>query len=126
MSESPERGNPTPRAGAPAWPRLALASLVVLAAGSCVGTSGRKVSDEKISQLRAGMSKEEVRELLGSPQHQGLDANGNEAWTYTWAKVFTGIMGFGGDVETRMVHVYFQQGRLVRTADSQPTTQPTK
>lgn len=105
---------------------LTVLSFTVLCTGACVGTSGRKVSDEKISQLRAGMSKEEVRELLGSPQHQGLDANGNEAWTYTWAKVFTGIMGFGGDVETRMVHVYFQQGRLVRTADSQPTTQPTK
>lgn len=68
---------------------------------------GNYVSQEMVSQLKAGMSKEQVRITLGTPLL--TDLFHADRWDYVyWRKAPDGTQ------ETRKVAVYFADGKLTR------------
>ncbi len=70
--------------------RTTLALAALLAAGCAAQPYPRVASsDEALGQVHAGMTKDEVRRTLGTPQEtMRFPLSGNEAWTYvghdTW------------------------------------------
>ena len=68
---------------------------------------GNYVSQEMVSQLRQGMTKEQVRFILGTPMV--TDIFHSDRWDYVyWREAPSGAR------ETRKVTVLFEQGQLAR------------
>jgi outer membrane protein assembly factor BamE len=101
-------------------PRLAFALLVFALAG-CGGVpripgvtpykieiqQGNYISQEMIAQLKPGMTKEQVRFVLGTPMV--TDIFHSDRWDYVyWREAPNGAR------ETRKVTVLFEQGQLAR------------
>ncbi len=79
---------------------------------------GNWITAEQVAQLEAGMSREQVRYILGSPTLQ--DAFHAERWDYP----FYNQPGYGTD-ELRKFTVWFEHDQLVRWEGSQqPDRQP--
>jgi outer membrane protein assembly factor BamE len=68
---------------------------------------GNVVEQEQINQLKPGMTKRQVRFLLGTPML--VDVFHQERWDY----VYTKTEGWG-EMEERHIALYFEDGRLVR------------
>jgi outer membrane protein assembly factor BamE len=68
---------------------------------------GNFVSQEMVSQLKPGMSKEQVRFVLGTPLVS--DIFHADRWDYVYYRKIP-----GGKTEERKVAVFFKDGRLVR------------
>jgi len=68
---------------------------------------GNYVSQEMVSQLKPGMSKEQVRTLLGTPLL--TDIFHSERWDYVWWREEP-----SGRRESRRLVVYFADNRLAR------------
>lgn len=68
---------------------------------------GNYVSQETMSQLKAGMSKEQVRLALGTPLL--TDIFHADRWDYVYYRVAT-----DGRRESRKMAVYFADGKLAR------------
>lgn len=91
--------------------------LVALALGGCGGTSplkpyrmeiqqGNHLSQEKVSQLRRGMTKDQVRFLIGTPLL--TDMFHGDRWDY----VFRRMPPNSNKVEERRLTVFFEDGKL--------------
>ena len=91
---------------------------ILLVAGILCGcaSSGRKIDETKVDQIKRGITtKEEVLKLIGSPETITKDADGNVTFLYhyvyaqTKGSTFIPIVGmFAGGVDTK------QQGVTVR------------
>jgi outer membrane protein assembly factor BamE len=68
---------------------------------------GNYVSQEMVSQLRPGMSRDQVRFLLGTPLV--TDIFHSDRWDYVYWREPA-----GGSREQRHLAVFFEDGRLVR------------
>jgi len=75
---------------------------------------GNAIEDEKVAQLREGMTPQQVRFLLGSPQVGGTFIR-EDRWDY----VFYNRPGRGA-TEQRRVSVFFENGRVTRFEDTRP------
>ncbi len=69
---------------------------------------GNFVSQEMMAQLKLGMSKEQVRFILGTPLI--ADVFHADRWDY----VFTRIRANSRELEQRRIAVYFEDGKLKR------------
>lgn len=68
---------------------------------------GNLLFDEKIDQLRPGMSKPQVLSIMGNPVLENLISENHWAYVYT-------LQIKGGAITKKRVDVYFQSDRLVR------------
>jgi len=68
---------------------------------------GNFVSQEMVSQLKEGMSKEQVRQIMGTPLL--IDVFHAERWDYVYSRQTT-----EGKSEKRKVAIFFEDGRVVR------------
>ena len=68
---------------------------------------GNFVSQDMVSQLTAGMSKEQVRSTLGTPLL--IDIFHGERWDYVYSRELP-----NGAHEQRKLVVFFEDGKLVR------------
>lgn len=69
---------------------------------------GNVISQDMVAQLKPGLSKDQVRYILGSPML--LDVFHGDRWDY----VYTMKKGASDVVETRRFSVFFQDGKLQR------------
>ncbi len=113
-------------------PRLAIAVLVLCALAACSTVprivneyridvqQGNVLSQEMVSQLRPGLTKDQVRFILGTPVL--MDMFHANRWDYFyWLK-----KGNSGEVETRRFSVFFDaDGKLQRVAGDVTAVQPT-
>ena len=77
---------------------------------------GNVVTAEMVEQLRPGMSREQVRFLLGTPLMASVFHQ--DRWDY----VYRLKRGKGGEVQSRRVTVYFKDNRLATFhADAMPS-----
>ena len=99
---------------------FALSALVLTLAGGCAAPripgitpykmeiqQGNFVSQEMVSQLRPGMSKEQVRFLLGTPLL--TDIFHGDRWDYVYWREDA-----AGKREQRKLAVFFDNGKLAR------------
>lgn len=105
---------------------LAASLLVLLSTTSgCAVTRvstavGKEFEMERLLQLKAGMTKDEVKAAMGDPYATGVDLEGTEFYDYQYSVtsntgVAAGIVvlqGYVGGTSTRgaMTHVLFQPG----------------
>lgn len=106
-----------------------VASLLTLGLAGCGSTNwgfpyrttiqqGNWITSEQVAQLEVGMTRDQVRFVLGTPTLQ--DAFHADRWDYPYYNQ----PGYGKD-ELRKFTVWFQNDRLVRWAgDAQPDRQP--
>lgn len=104
---------------------FAVASIVgiALAIAGCASV-GRKIDQDAVSKIQKGVStKADVRGLIGAPDHLTRDGDGNETWTYTYARAvvkgesFIPIYGsFGGGTRTQTHKRSPRQSHSVRKA----------
>ncbi len=81
---------------------------------------GNYVTQEMVSQLRSGMSKEQVRQVLGTPLL--ADAFHGQRWDYVYWREDE-----WGKREQRKLAVFFMDGKLVRLeGDIVATKEPPK
>jgi len=96
-------------------------------------TAGKEISQEQIQQFKQGeTSKEQVIQVLGTPNHSATDSDGRTTLVYSYAKVklnaatFIPVVGlFAGGAETKSSAVVFRfdkTGVLTETAQSQTNT----
>lgn len=78
---------------------------------------GNYVSQDMVSQLKSGMSKDQVRQIMGTPLL--TDIFHAERWDYVYWREAP-----DGKRETRRLAVFFQDGKLARV-DSAPASPPT-
>lgn len=100
---------------------VVIASLLVLA--GCAST-GRKLDEAKINQIKKGQTtREDVIKLVGSPDQMMRTASGETTFTYTYfratakASSFIPIVGAfagGADVQNQMLMVTFGPDNLVK------------
>jgi outer membrane protein assembly factor BamE len=96
-------------------PGLAAAAGVLLAALLATGCvyridiqQGNFLDPEKVAQLQPGMTRSQVRYLLGTPL--ASTPFGNNRWDY----VYYFRRGHSSDAEERKVTVYFEEDRVTR------------
>lgn len=68
---------------------------------------GNFVSQEMVSQLKSGMSKEQVRQIMGTPLL--TDIFHAERWDYVYSRETT-----EGKREKRKLAIFFEDGKLAR------------
>ena len=73
---------------------------------------GNALTDERVTQLREGMTPQQVEFLLGTPQVRGAFLR-EDRWDY----VYYNRPGRGA-TEMRRVTVFFEGGRVARIEDS--------
>jgi len=77
---------------------------------------GNYITQEQVSQLRAGMTREQVRFVLGTPLV--TDVFHADRWDYVYYRKLP-----GGGAEQRRMAVIFEEGKLVRViGDVVPAT----
>jgi outer membrane protein assembly factor BamE len=73
---------------------------------------GNAIEDAQVTQVRAGMSPQQVEFLLGTPQVRGTFVR-EDRWDYVYFR-----NPGRGSVEQRRVTVFFEAGRVSRIEDS--------
>ncbi|HKI63793.1 MAG TPA: outer membrane protein assembly factor BamE [Burkholderiales bacterium] len=86
---------------------LALAGCSLLDSFTIEIQQGNYVSQEMVSQLKPGMSREQVRFVLGTPLL--TDIFHADRWDYVYYRKIP-----GGKTEERKLAVYFKDGQLAR------------
>jgi outer membrane protein assembly factor BamE len=77
---------------------------------------GNFISQEAVSQLKEGMSKDQVRQIMGTPLL--IDLFHNERWDYVYSRATS-----DGRREGRKLAVFFEDGKLARmTGEAAPTS----
>ena len=55
--------------------------------GACAISSGTKISDEQVSQIKKGVTtRADISRMFGNPASTRVDANGNAIWTFEYAE----------------------------------------
>jgi outer membrane protein assembly factor BamE (lipoprotein component of BamABCDE complex) len=111
-----------------------LALCALLSYGCARSTHGRDMSLASVGQIRPGVSRQQVEQLLGQPTHRTLLVPGREVWTYIFseAEIKLGTtrsagkavsISFDGDQVIRCT--YTEQTRVGRrTGSGTETTTP--
>ena len=79
---------------------------------------GNFISQEMVSQLKEGMSKEQVRSIMGTPLL--TDIFHAERWDYVYT-----FQGSDGKKEQRGLALFFQDGKLARIDGEAAPARPT-
>ena len=79
---------------------------------------GNIITKDMVEQLRTGMTRDQVRFLLGTPMLQ--DIFHKERWDYPYALLRRST----GEVQIRKLHVVFEDGKLARFASDAMPTEP--
>ena len=79
---------------------------------------GNFISQEMVSQLKEGMSKEQVRQIMGTPLL--ADIFHEERWDYFYSRETT-----DGRKEKRGLAIFFQDGKLARIDGDAAPARPT-
>ncbi len=100
--------------------RLAIPFAALLLAG-CI-SMGRKLDQDKVSQIKKGDTRNQVVSLIGSPDHMTSDGNGNTTFSYSYMRVTSHAANFipiigplvgGHDVQNQMVIINFSTNDVV-------------
>ena len=79
---------------------------------------GNFVSQDMVDQLKEGMSKDQVRQIMGTPLL--TDIFHAERWDYFYSRV-----GADGKEEKRKLAVFFEDGKLARVTGEAAPARPT-
>jgi len=79
---------------------------------------GNFVSQEMVSQLKDGMSKDQVRQIMGTPLL--VDIFHAERWDYVYSRETT-----EGKREKRRLAIFFEDGKLARIDGDAAPARPT-
>ncbi len=79
---------------------------------------GNYVSQDMVVQLKSGMSKEQVRQIMGTPLL--TDIFHGERWDYVYSRETT-----EGKREKRKLAIFFEDGKLARVDGDQMPARPT-
>lgn len=92
--------------------RTPLALLLMLAA-CATARYGRELTDADLARVEPGMSRDQVRELLGAPTHVTFEGQA-ETWVYLWSVSRARSFVFYADVITTggSARLRFPDGRL--------------
>jgi len=98
--------------------KIVLGSLVIAFFGSFIGgcttTLGHQIDQSAYSQIQKGTStKEDVIELLGSPNQEVENEDGSTTFVYTFTKISHGIYGLGAGVDTQEAKIRFNSKGIV-------------
>lgn len=103
--------------------RWTLSLAVILAVAGCV-SSGRRLDTDRVSQIRKGVTtRQEVLQLLGSPDQQTSDGDGNVTMVWQFTKATAKATNFipvvnlfagGADVQNQSVLVITGPNGIVR------------
>lgn len=74
---------------------------------------GNIVDQAKLNSLTMGMTKQEVRNLLGTPVL--VDVFDQDCWTYAYTKQI-----HGGKIATKVVNLYFVEDHLTNIQNNPP------
>jgi len=86
----------------------------------CVSTLGHQIDQSAYSQIRKGVTtKEDVVELLGSPNQEVENEDGTSTFIYSFTKVSSGIYGIGAGVDTQSATVKFNSKGIVISKSKQ-------
>jgi outer membrane protein assembly factor BamE (lipoprotein component of BamABCDE complex) len=104
--------------------KLIFGSLIFISAGSlltgCVTTLGHQIDQSAYSQIHKGVStKEDVVELLGSPNQEVENEDGTSTFIYSFTKVSSGIYGIGSGVDTQSATIKFDSKGIVISKSKQ-------
>ncbi len=104
--------------------RFILCSLIFSFASSlitgCVTTLGHQIDQSAYSQIKKGVStKEDVVELLGSPNQELENEDGTSSFIYSFTKVSSGIYGIGSGVDTQSATIKFNSKGIVISKSKQ-------
>lgn len=98
--------------------KLILCSLFFIPAASfitgCTTTLGHQIDQSAYQQIEKGVStKEDVTNLLGSPNQETENEDGTSSFIYTFTKVSHGIYGLGAGVDTQSATIRFNSKGIV-------------
>jgi len=79
---------------------------------------GNYVSQDMVAQLKEGMSKDQVRQIMGTPLL--IDIFHGERWDYFYSRETS-----DGKKEKRGLSVFFQDGKMVRVDGEAAPARPT-
>src|SRR5262245_859283 len=79
---------------------------------------GNYISQDMVDQLKEGMSKDQVRQIMGTPLL--ADIFHGERWDYIYSRETS-----DGKKEKRQLAVYFQDGKLLRVDGEAAPARPT-
>jgi len=86
----------------------------------CVTTLGHQIDQSAYSQIHKGVStKEDVVELLGSPNQEVENEDGTSTFIYSFTKVSSGIYGIGSGVDTQSATIKFNSKGIVISKSKQ-------
>lgn len=100
---------------------LAVMAFAALSLSGCF-SMGRRLDQEKVSQIKKGDTRETVLQLIGSPDHMMTNGNGTSTFSYSYTRVTSHAANFipiigpfvgGHDVQNQMVIVSFSTGNVV-------------
>lgn len=74
---------------------------------------GNVIDDDKLAEVKPGMTPEQVRYLLGTPLV--INEFSPERWDYVWY-----LRQPGGEEKRRTISVFFDGGTVGRVTDSNP------
>jgi outer membrane protein assembly factor BamE (lipoprotein component of BamABCDE complex) len=91
--------------------RIALITLVALAAG-CAATSGTTITPEQVAAIQRGKTtKEDIRKRFGEPYSVSASSSG-DVWTYYQATAATPLNMFSGGGSYQQVMIMFSGNRV--------------
>ena len=80
----------------------------------CATTLGHEIDLSAYQQIQKGVTtKDDVVNLLGSPNQDVENEDGTETFVYTFTKVSNGIYGIGAGVDTQSATVRFNSRGIV-------------
>lgn len=111
---------------APMIPKTILTLTIAAILAGCA-SAGRKFDTQAASQIQKGTTtKAQVQQLVGLPQNIGKDSDGNETWTYAYARstakgtsfipIAGAFMG-GADTQEQKLVVKFDPAGVVTYTD---------
>ena len=98
---------------------IILAVLVAVGLSGCAQSSGNaNINDSaKVASIQVGKStKDDVRQVLGAPQYDEPDSNGDSVWTYQHIKTDANPFGvlLGGSIEEKNLVIRFGADGVVK------------
>jgi len=94
--------------------RLSLTLILMLASCASFGT---RVTPEMASKIKPGLTKAEVRAILGNPQMDMPIYGGGTQWTYTYSHAQSFLFATSGNMSQFIVK-FDRKGKVVIDGDS--------
>ncbi len=99
--------------------KIAISLLVAISLSGCANNSGNEnIKDaNKVASIQVGKStKTDVQSILGAPQYDEPDSNGDSLWTYQHISTSANPFGIllGGSIEEKNVMIRFGADGIVK------------